>query len=276
MVKNVELKRANISKYLHYDQDLLNVQILHETVSTNDDAKKLHLNQSEAIALVATNKQTAGRGRRGKSFYSELAHGLYFSFAFTPQSPDPEEFPMYTILAAAALVKVLEKYVPEPASIKWVNDIFYQGRKVSGILSEMGLNFQTDNTPYIVVGIGINFAGVFKQADEDVQAVAGTLFGEHIPHEFDQNHFLADFINAFLDFHFTFQSKNFLPIYEKHLLGIGEKVFYKMDGKSQSGVIKGINDKGNLLVIKEDESVEALVGQAIEFGSKQFVKDKIP
>jgi len=250
----------------------LTVDVLDEVSSTNDVAKQLILERPDKLSLIATNKQTAGKGRSGKSFYSELAHGLYFTVAFQPNDHKIENIPLYTVLSAAALVKVLEEYVDDTLSIKWVNDIFYNGKKISGILSEMVANDAANNLPGVVVGIGLNIAGDFNQTAEAVQSVAGTLFGAQTPGYFNQNQFLSDYINQFYHYHQNFQTKSFMSIYEDHLLGIGQEVYYSVNGKKRQGVIQGIDDNGHLLVLQPDQTVEVLYGQAVHFGSEQFTK----
>src|SRR5699024_7546660 len=105
--------------------------------------------------------------------------GLYFSIAVTPNTSDLENIPLYTILAAATLVEVLEDNLETPLSVKWVNDIFYQGRKVIGILSEL-VSQKGQNG--IIVWTCIHFVGNFYKADKEAQNVAGTLFGEQLPY----------------------------------------------------------------------------------------------
>lgn len=265
------LNRQSIKKHFNGDAKQLNILTLDSVSSTNDIAKEELIQHPHQISLVATNKQTAGRGRQGKSFYSSLAHGLYFSLAFQPNEGDIKNIPLYTIMAAATLVEVLEKVVDKPLSIKWVNDIFYEGRKISGILSELiSLDTET-NQPGVVVGIGINFAGSFETADVNTQNVAGTLFGEKLPAEFDQNTFLGDFLNTFNNYHTDFQNKSYMSTYEEHLLGKGKEVFYTVKDERQQGIIQGIDKKGHLLVLKPDQTIETLYGQEIHFNSSQFV-----
>lgn len=252
----------------------LNIELLDTVTSTNDVAKEMLNEHPSQLTLVATNKQTAGRGRSGKSFYSELDYGLYFTLAFQPNNHKLEDIPLYTILAATVLVQVLEKYVDEPLAIKWVNDIFYQGRKISGILSEMVTNPATTSSPGVVVGIGVNFAGDFSQLENDVQSVAGTLFGQEVPESFNQNDFLSEFLNQFLIYHNSFQEKAFMSFYEEHLLGIGQEVYYLVNEEKKHGVIQGINDQGNLLVLKSDQTIETLYGQAVHFSSAQFIQEQ--
>lgn len=250
----------------------LNIELLETVTSTNDVAKKSLTKHPNQLTIVASNKQTAGRGRSGKSFYSELDHGLYFTLAFQPKNQQIEDIPLYTILAATVLVEVLEKYVDESLAIKWVNDIFYQGRKISGILSEMVTNPATLSSPGVVVGIGVNFAGDFSKTENEVQSVAGTLFGKDVPTFFNQNDFLSDYLNQFLTYHRQFEKKAFMPFYEEHLLGIGQEVYYSVNEEKRHGVIQGINEQGHLLVRKQDQSIETLYGQAVHFSSAQFIE----
>lgn len=243
------------------------VTILESTTSTNDVAKEQLKKENKSPILIATNKQTAGRGRLGRSFYSELAHGLYFSLAFRPKNIKMEDIPQYTILAATALVETLEKMTDKSLSIKWVNDIFYNGRKVSGILSEM---ISGDDLG-VVVGIGINFSGEFSQTTKDIQQVAGTLFGKETPQTFDQNEFLQTFIKSFMHYHRHFEEKEFMPIYESHLLGIGEKVSYFIQEEKYEGTIRGITQQGHLEVELADGTKETLISQEVHFSSVQFL-----
>lgn len=257
------LDAKQIQTHLNYP---LTITIVKETTSTNDVAKKLLKEGKGGLLLIATNKQTAGRGRLGRCFYSELAHGLYFSLAFQPKNISMEEIPQYTILAATALVETLEAMTKKTLAIKWVNDIFYNGRKISGILSEM----VSAKDIGVVVGIGINFAGDFTHTSKEVQAVAGTLFGKETPHDFNQNAFLQHFIERFFHYHQHFNQKAFLPIYEEHLLGIGETVEYVIQDKKYTGIILGINEQGHLMIQKPNGERDTLYSQEVHFSSAQF------
>jgi BirA family biotin operon repressor/biotin-[acetyl-CoA-carboxylase] ligase len=267
-----KLSRENIQANLGPLKQKIAIELPEVVSSTNDVAKQGLQKQPNKMTLVATNKQTAGKGRSGKAFYSNLAHGLYFTLGFQPNTDKIEETPLYTILAAAALVEVLRPELEEPLAIKWVNDIFYKGRKVAGILSEMTFDGVESTAPGIVVGIGLNFAGDFSETAENIQTVAGTLFGKETPETFNQNDFLSAFIQKFNDYHENFQARDFMAIYEKHLLGIGKEITYTVKEKEYRGVIQGINESGHLLVLKPDQTIETLYGQAVHFGSKQFIE----
>lgn len=267
-MNSTQLNKEQIQTHFNKSKNILNIQLPSSVSSTNDVAKEQFLKYPNKLSIVATHKQTAGRGRQGRAFYSNLTQGLYFSIAVTPNTSDLENIPLYTILAAATLVEVLEDNLESPLSVKWVNDIFYQGRKVIGILSEL-VSQKGQNG--IIVGTGINFAGNFSQADEEAQNVAGTLFGEQLPDYFNYNEFLGQYLRRFYDYHQAFQKKEFMAVYEKHLMGIGKKVNYSVNNEPHEGTIQGINKRGQLLVMNSNHSIETLYGQDIHFNSKQFI-----
>lgn len=266
------LNKEKIHTHFKSSNKKIETNILKTATSTNDVAKKLIFDEADTIALVATNKQTAGRGRQGKPFYSKLDQGLYFSLAFQPKENKIEDVPLYTILVATALVETLEKYLPNPLAIKWVNDIFYNQRKVIGILSEMVTKSEKKTQKMrIIIGSGINLAGHFREADDKIQRVAGTLFGSHIAEEFDQNTFLNEFLEKFLEYHENFNEKAFMNIYRERLLGLNQKVEYLIEGRKEKGIIRGVDEAGHLMVEKSDQTIEHLYGQEIHFGSEQFI-----
>ena len=117
--------------------------------STNDRAKELAASGILNIC-VAANEQTAGRGRKGRSFFSPSGSGLYLS-AVLP----PEDATLLTVRAAVCVAETIEEAIGERTEIKWVNDILLHGKKICGILAEGA--FGADGKPaYAVVGIGVN------------------------------------------------------------------------------------------------------------------------
>lgn len=265
------LNPKEIIEHFNGPKDRLTIES-HETVtSTNDIIKPLFQKHPHNISLVAASEQTAGRGRRGKHFFSGLQHGLYFSLALEPNTDQLEEMPLYTLLTATALGRTLETYLDEPIAIKWVNDIFYQKRKVAGILSEMMTSVENKKKPGIVIGVGLNLAGDFGATEEVIQTVAGTLFGNEMPATFSESQFLGEFLNHFWQYHENFNQKEFMTYYDEHLLGKGKQVYYTVNGQKKQGQIQGINQQGHLIVKLPDQTTDVLYGQEVHFGSQQFI-----
>lgn len=251
----------------------LNIYFKEEVTSTNELVKGLFVpEQDEEGSLLVAKKQTQGRGRRGKKFYSNLAGGYYLSLAIKPKNIGMEEIPLYTILTAASLVLTLEDYVPQQLMIKWVNDIFYDRKKIAGILTEMQTDVETNDITHLIIGLGLNLYGDFDQAASDVKAVAGTLFGAEAPEHFNINQFFLEFLTHFFYFQEHFSKRLFLSPYRNHLMGLHQHITYQIQGQEREGTILGINDLGHLQVKNKAGKLETLYGQEISLGSKQFTK----
>ncbi|HMJ51997.1 MAG TPA: biotin--[acetyl-CoA-carboxylase] ligase [Polyangiaceae bacterium] len=124
------------------------------TASTNDDAKRAaRAGAPEGAAFVA-DAQSGGRGRLGRTWFSPSGENLYASFVLRPAF-DPKRIPLVTLTAGLAVVDVVAPLVPNRhVGLKWPNDVFIDGRKVAGILSEAQV--LEGIAAWVVIGIGIN------------------------------------------------------------------------------------------------------------------------
>lgn len=126
--------------------------VVEQTASTNTDLRELaRQGAAEGTTLLAL-RQTGGRGRRGRSFFSPDG-GLYLSTLLRPTKAVDTE--LTTSWAAVAAARAIERLCPVEVGIKWVNDLYLQNRKVCGILAEGGLSAD-GRLDYIVLGFGIN------------------------------------------------------------------------------------------------------------------------
>jgi BirA family transcriptional regulator, biotin operon repressor / biotin---[acetyl-CoA-carboxylase] ligase len=125
------------------------------TDSTNAFASRL-LNHGRKVpdgTVIIAETQTAGKGRRGRSWHSEQEYGLYFSVVLRPRIP-PGFAPLFTLGAAVALHNAIESKTGLQVDIKWPNDLLVNGMKVCGILAEMQAEF--DRVNYLIIGVGVN------------------------------------------------------------------------------------------------------------------------
>ncbi len=147
------------------------VRMLQETDSTNRVAKELAVSGVPEGTLVVAKRQSNGRGRLGRSFFSPEG-GIYMSMILRPQI-SAEKSLLITTCGAVAVSRAIEKVSGCATGIKWVNDIFVNGRKVCGILAEAGFSGTTECPDYVVLGIGIN---VKKQSvPEELKEIVGCL-----------------------------------------------------------------------------------------------------
>lgn len=166
-----------------------------ETQSTNNDIKKMIYSGDRRAPVLSAETQSGGRGRLGRSFLSPRG-GLYFSAAY-PLSGNEKNIPFLTLAAGLSVAESIENMpktgTPPPPLIKWPNDIYINGKKVCGILTEL---VSVGGFPTAVVGIGINIksldgcpaeladrisslndAGIFPDGEKLMQAVVESLDG---------------------------------------------------------------------------------------------------
>lgn len=125
--------------------------------STNSYAKKLATEGCEDGTVIIAGRQSAGRGRTGKTWESPQDKGIYLTVILKPLIP-PEKIQLLTLAASVAAVDSIRSVCDVEAGIKWPNDIILDGRKVCGILTEM--NCETDLVNFVAIGIGINFSQI--------------------------------------------------------------------------------------------------------------------
>ena len=142
--------------------------------STSDKAREYALLGKKENAFFVAREQTAGRGRRGRSFISREG-GLYISYLLHPRLTSREAI-MLTVFSATALAQTVEELTGAKPGIKWVNDLFLGGKKLAGILAEGGFSPDGEGFEYAVVGIGVNLHG--KTLDREIENIATTLESE--------------------------------------------------------------------------------------------------
>lgn len=168
------LSVEGIRKYLRHPE--LTVEVHRSVGSTNTMLKALAAEGApEGLALVAS-EQTGGRGRMGRSFYSP-GSGVYLSLLLRPSLPAAEATAI-TACAAVATAETLERLSGRPTQIKWVNDIWMDGKKVCGILTEASVDCESGGMHYVVPGIGVNVCPPAGGFPEELREIAGAVFAQ--------------------------------------------------------------------------------------------------
>ncbi|MCF0242211.1 MAG: biotin--[acetyl-CoA-carboxylase] ligase [Treponema sp.] len=148
--------------------------------STNSEAMRLLDAASNFYSLhkevIYAKSQTAGRGRMNRNFFSPEG-GVYFSLIYSFKDGAPLSFnpAVYTATAAVCVCRALEKLYKVETSIKWVNDIYCHGKKVSGILAEGKIDSRLQKIGAVVVGIGINVFTPKENFPKEIQNRAGSI-----------------------------------------------------------------------------------------------------
>ena len=199
--------------------------------STNDCASAFLKEGIRPPFAVAASSQTAGRGRRGKSFFSPEG-GVYCTLALPVVSA--EDMPLVTVLAATAIRKGITDVTGRETKIKWVNDLFYEGKKVCGILAEnlgesMLIGFGIDLVP-AEMPPGLETVAGSLNSPADRYALAGACTGEIMK--------LISFL----------PDRNFLTEYRENCFLIGRSIIFMKNGRQYEAVAEKVEDSGALAV----------------------------
>ncbi len=150
------------------------VVCLEETDSTNDELKRRAMAGAPTGLAVTAESQTGGKGRRGRSFQSLAGKGLYLSVLLRPQVP-LEEVSQLTAWTAVAVCKAVKAVSGVEPSIKWPNDVLVGGKKLCGILTELGVEAETGSLSYVVVGMGTNVSQTEADFGPELRDIATSL-----------------------------------------------------------------------------------------------------
>ena len=250
--------------YLPQDYGAACIYALKTVDSTNNYAKRLLLDGAAHGTLVIADTQTAGRGRHGKSFFSPPLTGLYLSLILRPKGPLADALPT-TLAAAVAVCQAIEELTGQNPRIKWVNDIFYQGKKICGILCEAVSDFESGMVEGLVTGIGINLTTP-AAAFGPLSQVAGSLF----PPDLSRNRLSAVIAGKLLSLTKELSSPVLLQEYKARSLVLGREIQYQRDGSLHRGLAVDINGQGNLLVRDSQGRIHTLASGEISLDSRQF------
>ena len=263
------LSAAFIGQKLQEKNILLHVQVEKMVDSTNNELKRYIVNGEKRDMVLLSEEQSAGRGRRGHTFYSPEGTGLYMSLLLHPDA-GPEEATMLTTLTAVAAAKAVEEVSGEPVQIKWVNDVWMRGLKISGILTEGSASLEEGKLEYVIVGIGINMYEPEGGFPDEIKNVAGAVFESHVKRENLRNKVAAQFLENFMEYYRDFPARNYLEEYRKRSFVIGKRVrIITPEGTPRQpenagaasreyALVLGIDDECHLNVRYDDETTEYL------------------
>ncbi|MBR2860387.1 MAG: biotin--[Clostridia bacterium] len=229
------------------------VFLFDEIDSTNTFLKSV-ANENPDFTVTIANKQTAGRGRMGRSFHSPENNGIYLSILLKPQLA-PDKALSITTMAAVAVAKTVEKFTQEKAYIKWVNDVFFHGKKVCGILTEASASSK-DRLDYAVLGIGINLYESEQGFPEELKDIAGAIFSKSAG---IRQEFIIELINAFNE---IYSLGEYVEEYASRSILTGKDIVFIKDGEELSGRVLGIDADCGLLVSVNGKTQKLNCGEA--------------
>ena len=234
--------------------------------STNTTAKQKAFSGALTGTVILAEEQTHGRGRLGRSFFSPPQKGLYMSIIIKPDFGINKSL-LVTTAASVAVARAIKIVSGIETHIKWVNDIYFEGRKICGILTEAISNFESGAIDSLVVGVGINCSMSKNDFPEDIRDTAGSLsIG------IKRNRLAAEVINQFFgilsrmgDGHYP----EYMDEYRRRSIVLRKDVYiYKnlakgMEGEKLPAKAIDITNEGGLIVIYEGGAKETLTSGEI-------------
>jgi BirA family biotin operon repressor/biotin-[acetyl-CoA-carboxylase] ligase len=230
------------TNYVHY---------LPSCHSTNEVAQDLLQTDALEGTVVITDNQIAGKGQRGNVWISDPYQNLTFSIILRPRFLEPNEQFLITIAVSLALKETLEGYLQGEVKTKWPNDIYYNDKKMAGLLIENVLRGSSFESCIIGIGLNVNQSGFA----EDLHA---TSMKCESGKEFDLNIVLNALRENIANYYFQLKGddkKHLIEQYRQSLLGLNEKRQFSANEEEFTGIIEGTDAFGRLLIKHGDETL---------------------
>jgi BirA family biotin operon repressor/biotin-[acetyl-CoA-carboxylase] ligase len=196
--------------------------------------------------VVITDQQYQGRGQRGTTWISEPYKNLTFSLILYPTFLPLRQSFMLNVTTTLAIYQVIATYSPIGLTIKWPNDIYYQDKKLSGILIENTVN--QGQLKASVIGIGLNVN------QENFALSTATSLSLICKQQFDLTTLLNQLLEAIKAKYIQLKKQDFMVLKETYLeklYGIHEKHIFQAHSERFQGIIRDVDMLGRLIIEKE-------------------------
>lgn len=222
--------------------------------STNAKAKEMAGMGAPHGSVAVADHQSAGRGRYGRTFVSPAGCGLYMSVVLKAECLPFDDPARITSVAAALTMDAIEALTGLAPRVKWVNDLFINGKKICGILTEAVTNVESGEISSLVLGIGVNVNTPVEAFPEELRENISSIFIES-GQRYSRNRLAAEILRRLLTL------KDPAPAllrYRERLLYVGEHVTVHGPKGSYEALVLGLDEKCRLLVKAKDGEERAL------------------
>ncbi len=228
-------------------------RLLDSIDSTNAEARRHALSGGSVPTVILADRQTAGRGRMGRSFYSPRDTGLYLSLLLEAKK-EPADSVLLTTAAAVAVARAVARVTGISLGIKWVNDLYLGGKKVCGILAE---SFSVGAERYVILGVGINLST--EKFPEELESIAGSLGVSKAC----KPALATELARELLALYDRLHPEDFMEEYRTRSVILGRDIYYTENGVSRRGFAESVDDRGRLQIRHEDGSGHLLAAGEI-------------
>lgn len=227
---------------------------LFDSVSSTNTVIRDKSGENEGLVAVA-NTQTGGMGRMGRSFVSPPDTGIYFSILLKPAMP-ADKITFITTMAGVAVCRAIASLTDKQPKIKWVNDVFVDGKKVCGILTQASFSLENNGLEYAVLGIGINAYLPKDGFDDEIKSIVGAVLDK--PQGNFKNMLLAETLNNFWQLYTMQDYSQTAKEYCEYSLVTGKEIMVLKGNTKRQATALDIDDDCRLIVKYEDGTQEAL------------------
>lgn len=226
------------------------IQVHKSLESTNKTAKEMAVAGAEHGTIIISDCQTMGRGRYSRQFFSPSGGGLYMSIVLRPEAMHFKNPTSVTAFAAVSVCEAIESISTKVPRIKWVNDIFIDGKKVCGILTEAVTDFESGGLDWVVLGIGINVHTRTEDFPCDLQSIATSIYPDEKMSGV-RNRLSAEIINRILGFETLPSETEIFEKYKKRLMVLGKKITVIQNQVEYKATAIDVDSVGHLVVKNE-------------------------
>ncbi|MDT4762362.1 biotin--[acetyl-CoA-carboxylase] ligase [Sphaerochaeta sp. PS] len=231
--------------------------------STNRYARQLASDGCTSPTLVLASSQSGGRGRLGRQFASPKG-GIYLSLVLHPTSSF-QEASLITSAAAVSAASAIEQVCSIKCGIKWVNDLFLDGKKVGGILTEGVMDVERGRFSSVVVGIGINFATPQQAYPPALRPIVKSLYEgpDRIPEGIDASTLVATLVRLLIGYSNALGERLFLEEYRRRSIVLGKEIVILQQKKERRAKALSIDENAHLVVVDSEGNEEVLASGEI-------------
>ncbi len=264
VIKMNEFSLKSVENALSDDaKEVFDIDYRHTLTSTNTILKAEAQNGKKAGSVLIASCQTNGRGRLGREFVSPCNNGLYMSVILKPEVC-AQKVLLITTSCAVMVSRAIKKLCQKTPLIKWVNDLYLDGKKICGILAEGTINAQSGSFDSVVLGIGVNLLPPAQSGE--LSDIAGGIFtkAEDIPQGFI-NLLCAEILNE-LALYFTSPDifeNGLIDEYRELSFMLKKSIYIISPTEKTKAEALGIADNGGMIVRLEDGSQKVLTSNEI-------------
>ena len=234
------------------------ILVLREVDSTNLRARQLAEDAAAEGTVVVSDRQSAGRGRRGRRWESPSGVNLYCSVLLRPTLP-VQQAPQLTFLSAVAVATTLQRVCGLEAHVKWPNDVLVGRAKIAGLLNEM--NAETEQIHFVILGLGINLNMTAAQFPDGLSyPVTSALLetGQRIDRSVFLEHLLGELDRLYLEL----LQEGFTPIrrrWENLCRMMNARIRVDEGKEAREGTVVGIDALGALRLQDDEGRVQRVL-----------------